>query len=91
MSAQNYRFKCRNCQHEFLRRFTVEEFDKTQYKGGFSCFDCGFGKMIVNKSFTNIKDNFQPGHQKNINKWWYFIGGLFCGMAVIFIYWFIFA
>ena len=67
--AQNYRFKCRKCQHEFLRRYTVEEFDRTQYKTGFSCFDCGFEKMMVNKSNQNIKDGFQPGWQKNIAKY----------------------
>lgn len=70
MVLQNYRFKCANekCGHEFLKRYTVEEFDKTQYTTGFGCFDCGFPKMGVIKSMATIKDSFTPGWQPNIRK-----------------------
>ena len=71
MSANNYRLICQNpkCNHEFVRRFSNEEFDRIQYSTGHSCFDCGFKKMKVMKTFMNIRDTFQPGMQKNIRKW----------------------
>lgn len=73
-NAQNFRLKCRNpkCGHEFLRRWSIEEFDKLQYGGatkGIPCFDCGFSKMLVMRSKRQIHDGFQPGFQRNIRKY----------------------
>lgn len=66
---QNYRFKCRKCSQEFLRRFSTSEFEKTQYSGiGHQCYSCGYPRMAVIKSNKNIKDNFQAGWQPNIRK-----------------------
>lgn len=65
----NYRFKCRKCSQEFLRRLTKEDFEKDQYSAnGHKCFSCGFPKMAVIKTNQMIKDGFTPGWQSNIRK-----------------------
>jgi DNA-directed RNA polymerase subunit RPC12/RpoP len=63
---QNFRFRCQKCRHEFLRRMNVEDFDKQQYTTGFSCFDCGFPKMIVGRTMAKVQDGFKAGWQSNI-------------------------
>lgn len=71
MSAQNFRFKCRKCGYEGLRRYNVEEFDRLQYGGdqkGISCFTCGFPKMVVMRSMKQVRDGFVPGFQRSIRK-----------------------
>lgn len=71
---ENYRMKCRNprCGGEFLRRYSVEEFDELQYGGavkGISCYNCGFPKMAVMRSNAVRRDKFQPGFKRNIMKY----------------------
>lgn len=68
MSA--YKMKCRNdkCGGEFHRYFNQDEFEKTQYSSGWSCFNCGFPRMIVGGSKRLVKDGFQPGWQSSIRK-----------------------
>lgn len=66
---ENYRFKCRKCNEEFLRRLSQEDFDKTQYGiNGHQCFSCGYPKMAVIRSKVMMKDSFVPGWQSNIRK-----------------------
>lgn len=66
---QNFRFKCRKCGQEFLRRKSLEEFEKAQYsENGHSCESCGYPKMAVIRSNQMVKDGFKPGLQRNIMK-----------------------
>lgn len=66
-----YRMKCRKCEREYHRHYSVEEFEKNQYgtANGWGCFDCGYPKMIVMKSNKRVKDGFQPGFQKSIREY----------------------
>ena len=67
----NFRFSCRNNGCNFqtgVRRLKLEDFEATQYRGGFPCEKCGFPRMRVMRTNKIVKDGFKPGLQRSIMK-----------------------
>ena len=68
---ENYRFKCVNpngCNYEGLKRLKLEDFERSQYRGGFPCEKCGYPRMAVIRSNKMVKDSFVAGYQRSIRK-----------------------